>query len=826
MSTVFPPLSADLAVPAGIQPRVCIVSGEFVGVFKNGGIGTAYTSMAEALAGAGCAVTCLYVGDKPKAGTDITHWVESYRARRIEFIPLPSSGRPLLDHTPDFGKSFEVYEWLKGRPDFDVIHFPECNGYGYHTLSARRQGLLPGRTQVCVGIHSMTKWLRVAMQEHLCGLADLEHDFMERQSVALADVVVSPSQYLLNWIVDRGWSIPRRAYVQPNIMPQAAHPAKKPGPARQPVEELVFFGRLETRKGIELFCDAIDRIGPDLGRRIAWVTFLGRENTVKGLKPSEFIRQRAKQWPFKTQLLTNFDQREAVAYLQAPGRFAVIPSLMENSPNTVLECLGSGIAFIASRVGGIPELIDPKEVDSVCFEPKPEALAQTLRRAISEGARPSRIAFNPAANTQAWIDWHRRAAAESRREDAAGDEASPRAWPKVSVCVATFNRPNPLKQALESVEGIDYGNLEVLLVDDGGTDPAAVALLDELEPSFARRGWRVLRQKDRCLGAARNQAARHASGEYLLFMDDDDYAEPRELKTLVRAAERTKADIVACGMNVFEGSASPKRDEEPKRRVLPIGGLAALGAFTNCLGNANALVRRTCFEAAGGFTEDQSATNEDWAFHAKAVLKGFKLIVVPEFLFWHREDSSGRPRTTTRYLDTTGSIRPYIDAVPADLRDIIYLAQGWYERELKASISGQALSDYTKLTIRWRSKLEAGSALAVMNCREQAVRMMVEAVKSVQSSRNALVILQAMLAVGEALVPLDRKQATTLAKLASGFAKFSPDEDHRTAAARLLSRCLEGDDRPAAVTSGNSTAAPRLPAREGPVELASLADAL
>ncbi len=825
MNTVFPPLPADLAVQTGIQPRVCIVSGEFVGVFKNGGIGTAYTSMAEALAGAGCAVTCLYVGEGPAVESDLAGWVESYRTRKITFIPLPSSGRRVWGQTPDFGKSFEVYEWFKGHGDFDVIHFPEHKGYGYHTLSAKRQGLFPSRAQMCVGIHSMTKWLQAAMQEHVCGLADLEHDFMERQSVALADVVVSPSQYLMNWIADRGWSIPPRAYVQPYIMPRLAHPPKRSAPGRQPVDELVFFGRLETRKGIELFCDAIDRIAADFNDRIRCVTFLGRENTVRGLKACEFIRRRAGHWPFKIQLLTNFDQKEAVAYLQVPGRFAVIPSLMENSPNTVYECLGSGIAFIASRVGGIPELIDPKEADSVCFEPKPAALAQRLREAISEGACLSHIAFSPAANRQAWIDWHRRVAADARRKDAAGPEASAQALPKVSLCLVTFNRPNLLKQALESVEMLEYGNLEVLLVDDGSTDPAAVALLDELEPSFARRGWHVIRQENRYLGAARNRAARDASGAYLLFMDDDNYAEPRELKTLVRAAEHSGADIVCCGMNLFTGSEPPNRNEAPKRRLLPLGGVASMGALINCLGDANALVRTTCFKALGGFTEDQGVTHEDWEFHAKAVLKGFKLTVVPEFLFWYREDSNGMLRTTPRYLNTMRSLRPYIDAVPEELQDIIYLAQGWYERELKASVSGEALSNYAKLTIRWRSKLEAGSALAAMNCREQAVTMMVEAVKSVQNSRHALVILQAMLAVGEALVPLDRKHAATLARLACNFARFSPEEDHTKAAARLLDLCLAGNDNHKAVKSGGATAAPGTPAQDGAAELASLAGA-
>src|SRR5262249_20467512 len=69
--------------------------------------------------------------------------------------------------------------------------------------------------------------------------------------------------------------------------------------------------------------------------------------------------------------------------------------------------------------------------------------------------------------------------------------------PLVSVCLAHFNRPGPLRQALRSLEAQDYPHFEVVLVDDGSNDPEALALLDELGPVFARRGWRVVRQENR-----------------------------------------------------------------------------------------------------------------------------------------------------------------------------------------------------------------------------------------------------------------------------------------------------------------------------------------
>src|SRR5205807_8616085 len=128
------------------------------------------------------------------------------------------------------------------------------------------------------------------------------------------------------------------------------------------------------------------------------------------------------------------------------------------------------------------------------------------------------------------------------------------------------------------------------------------------EPIFQERGWVVLRQENRYLGAARNQAARRAHGEFLLFMDDDNYAKPHEVSTLVRVAERTGADIVTAFMDMFEGNSPPQPGQRPCCRWLFAGTDMLAGIARNCFGDANALVRRTTFDRLGGFTEDHGVT--------------------------------------------------------------------------------------------------------------------------------------------------------------------------------------------------------------------------
>jgi glycosyltransferase involved in cell wall biosynthesis/Tfp pilus assembly protein PilF len=792
-SRVFPPLPAfpQKTAPGRARPvRVCIASQEFVGPTRNGGIGTAYTSLARALADAGHEVACLHVDGRHVAAEEMQQWIKTYKGYGVTLIPLPEITKPVLNGSQRFVKSFETFQWLRKHDHFDVIHFPECEAPGYHTLVAKQQGLAFGRSAICVGLHSMNAWVKTANQEFLSEVSDLGLDFMERQSVALADMVVSPSRYLLEWIAERGWQLPSKCFVQQYVLAQSARMAPPAAPAgAREITELVFFGRLETRKGVVLFCDALDRLPADAAKKIQAVSFLGRENIVYGVPAREYLCRRAQRWPWKTEIISDRNQIQAVEFIQGPRRLAVMPSLLENSPNTVYECLGEQIAFVASRVGGIPELIAPEDAGRVCFEPHPAALSALLGKALTEGFLPARAAMDAAENERAWIQWHEGVAEEARAERPA---AEPARQPKVSLCLTTFNRPSLLRQAVASIQSSTYPNFEVVLVDDGSTQPEALAVLDELKPAFDQRGWRIVRQENRYLGAARNTAARNATGEYFLFMDDDNWAGAEEISTLVQAALRTGADIVTCGNNLFDGTEAPKIQAGVENRSLPLGGAVAAGVFENCFGDANALVRRSCFESLGGFTEDYGVTHEDWEFHARAVLRGFKLTVVPEFLFWYRVNPDSMLQTTNPYRNHQRSIRPYLEAAPQALQQLVLFAQGQHMHLNK--LAGQGIAPLvTPLIIAWRSKLEVARVFAREGKTGKAVCYLIEAAKSAESSRNPSVILDALLNTGKEMGTLDPARAARLLQLAAGLAKAVKNKPAQHCAVTLLAELSLAD---------------------------------
>jgi len=643
--------------------NICIVTADIVGPVRNGGIGTWYHALASALAEGGHRVTVLYtLGDWCENKT-LDYWIDWYRRKGIEFIPLPAYQKAILDASLWLQATYRVYQWLKAREGageiFDVIHFHEWRGSGYYPALARRQGLALGKSVICVGTHSPLLWHKSGMGEFITELEELQTDFQERQSVELADVVVSPSRYMIDWISEQGWKLPERVEIRQYI--QSHVTAGEDPLTQQPIRQLVFFGRLETRKGLVLFCDALDILAAEQAKLPVdfSVAFLGKPGMVEGGEAHAYISRRAEKWPFPWSVVDSLDHAGAIGYLRQPATLAVICSLLENSPNTVLECLVNQIPCLATNVGGTPELIAEDDRQRITFDPQPKALAKKLHAAVTEGCPAARPAISPEQTCQEWLDWHRRIVTEIQSPAPAVSED-----PLISVCLIHRNRPKYLEQAVESLRRQDYPKLEVVLVDDGSDDAEAIACLDHLSAEFAEKNWQIVRQENRYLGAARNIAARHSRGEYVIFMDDDNIAKPNQVSTFAGAARFSGADILTCGLDNFSGCDWPAEGNPQTHRWLALGAAVNVGVFTNLIGDANALVKKTCFEALGGFTEDFGIGHEDWELFNKAILKGFKVQPVPESLYFYRIATGSMLRSTSGFANHMRSLRPYLAETP------------------------------------------------------------------------------------------------------------------------------------------------------------------
>ena len=674
----WPALDTDLGRASGVRPgppkRICIATPDILGPIKNGGIGTAFHHLARLLAAWGHEVVIAYVNYNAADAAQMAAARALYARHGVAFepiVPRPAAESPLA-RVPAPG--WTLLGWLRTRErPFDIVHVPDWHGLGYGALLAKSLGLAFGATHFVVTGHSPSLWATEGSGQLVHTEAELGWVFMERRSVELADTFISVSAHLIEWMRDAGYALPARAFVWPNSFP-LPDPAPAGAAARAardgaPLEEVVFFGRLEPRKGLLLFVDAVDRL-VRRGRAPARVTFLGaRSPRIDG---PGLIRRAARQWPAEVRTITDADAPAAVAHLAQPGRLAVIPSLQENCSMAVLECLQAGIPFVAADTGGTPELIDPDDHARALVAPDHIALGNRLAELAAAPLRAVRPRRGFDRVLDVWRRWHDQTAPFAAGAERFGARARSAAaeTPLVTVCFVHHERPALIRMAAESVLAQDYPNLDAVLVDDGSESPAALAALEEVEADFAARGWRVLRQENRYVGAARNTAARAARGEWLLFFDDDNVLFPDAISRLVRAARFAGADCVPAASIRFTGNGDPRADTATLGTPIRfLGAARAWSHIANVVGDACALVRRDVFEAAGGFTEEYRVGLDDLALYNRLIRDGRRIEPLPDPVYYYR---MGGPTMKQRNRSAEAAQRrvlaPYLDGLSADER--------------------------------------------------------------------------------------------------------------------------------------------------------------
>lgn len=113
--------------------------------------------------------------------------------------------------------------------------------------------------------------------------------------------------------------------------------------------------------------------------------------------------------------------------------------------------------------------------------------------------------------------------------------------PKASVIVPVYNVEAYLEKCVNSILAQTERDFELLLVDDGSTDSSG-ALCDELGAKDSR--VRVIHQENKGLGGARNTGIDQAEGDWLLFVDSDDWIEPKTLERALAAGETYGTELV------------------------------------------------------------------------------------------------------------------------------------------------------------------------------------------------------------------------------------------------------------------------------------------
>ena len=137
--------------------------------------------------------------------------------------------------------------------------------------------------------------------------------------------------------------------------------------------------------------------------------------------------------------------------------------------------------------------------------------------------------------------------------------------PLISVIIPVYKVEKYLDKCIKSVIGQTYGNMEIILVDDGSPDKCG-EMCDQYAGQHA--GVTVIHQQNQGLAASRNNAAKQAMGEYITFIDSDDYVTPDYVEYLFGLISRYHADIAVGGYVYQNESGEDATPKEESRTAL------------------------------------------------------------------------------------------------------------------------------------------------------------------------------------------------------------------------------------------------------------------
>lgn len=116
---------------------------------------------------------------------------------------------------------------------------------------------------------------------------------------------------------------------------------------------------------------------------------------------------------------------------------------------------------------------------------------------------------------------------------------------KISILIPAFNCQDTIYSCIRSVIKQTYHNIEIVVVNDGSTDNTGMRL-DQYAKHYNNQ-LRIMHTKHLGVSETRNRLLYESSGDYVFFIDADDWISPETIETMVKVVNKTKADVVVCG---------------------------------------------------------------------------------------------------------------------------------------------------------------------------------------------------------------------------------------------------------------------------------------
>lgn len=215
----------------------------------------------------------------------------------------------------------------------------------------------------------------------------------------------------------------------------------------------------------------------------------------------------------------------------------------------------------------------------------------------------------------------------------------------ISVIIPVYNAEEYIEECLHSLKNQTYNNFEAILVDDGSTDKSIDIIKKHTEKD---NRFRLFSQKNAGPSAARNQALKHAKGDFIMKLDADDFVSNNYMSEAIRRISETGADAAISNVCNYYGP-SDQRHNKNYIEYECISGIEGLIKSINWNGiHSYLIVKKDLYI---GFIYDTSGTFGDEVSERILISKCRKLVYTSGIYYYRQNPTSITKKISVKYFD-------------------------------------------------------------------------------------------------------------------------------------------------------------------------------
>ncbi|BAC92245.1 glycosyltransferase [Gloeobacter violaceus] len=543
------------------------------GLSRNGGIGTYYRTLSRKLAEDGWYIILLIsVCEHRFRGEskipEIKHIFSASEAEEV--LDLQSSHRSILGDARIDSQLLDYESFLHMMFTQAIVHtFDEAHiyvehhelfGTAFRTIQAKEAGLLGRNCLVAITMHGCLEWVYESHDKFVLQYLDYywQASHLEQTAFESADLAFFPSHALKKRVESYGWSTAHarhQPYFVPIVEPAISEiESERQTPPRTQKRSLVFFGRLEERKGLCTFVEALKQLTDYWKERIE-VYFVGRVVALETFRPQnidsrQYIAQELADEIHYT-VYSGFSSAEAIAFTRGLSSPVVcLTSNQENFPNTALEMGQLPISLIVSDTGGFRETLQllertegvywfaPRDVTGLmdailqvlCQPPQPhnvpthEKLEQINRRLLTQKLTYIQQAFP--------------------RQPLSSPSVG---CPQVTVVVCCAQADKQLLNCLHSLSVQSHMDLEVVVLCNFSRCEADSSIFQQAGAIFPRIG--LLRTSHALeVDVTWKRLKEMINGKFVVVFEASSVAMPFAIEQLLQTLQTAQAEMATCSV--------------------------------------------------------------------------------------------------------------------------------------------------------------------------------------------------------------------------------------------------------------------------------------